>query len=219
MTERAFQTGQEIVRWSAGYAAGASAIPLPFADIAGVMAVQVTMVRRLARLHGVSISRAQARTLLVNALGSVVAPGVTAAGIPYALKAVPGIGTVLGGLAAPASAAAVTLALGGLFNRRFAEECAKPGPAYLLAVESVPAAAVHVATVADAVLADHTKPSIEPDIEPELEPAIEPDLEPEAETETEIETEIETGAEPATAAQEVPAAAADELPRGRGKAR
>ena len=53
MTERAFQTGQEIVRWSAGYAAGASAIPLPFADIAGVMAVQVTMVRRLARLHGV----------------------------------------------------------------------------------------------------------------------------------------------------------------------
>ena len=128
--------GQEIVRWSAGYAAGASIIPLPFLDMASLMAVQVTMVRRLAKLHDVSLDRTDARTLLLNALGSVVPPGVTATGIPLALKAVPGIGIFLGGLVAPASAAAVTLALGAHFNRRFAEEAASRNYASLEAHDS-----------------------------------------------------------------------------------
>jgi hypothetical protein len=100
----------------------------------------------------------------------------------------------------------VTLALGGLFNRRFAEECAKLVPADLLALESVPAAAVHVAIGADAVVAVQPARELEPDLEPEPEP------EPEPETEPELETTAQES-------QTAPAPAADQLPRSRGKPR
>ena len=118
---RTIAAGQRIVRWHAGWAAGASFIPLPFVDMAGVMAVQVSMVRRLAHLHGSRMDGARARTLVLSALGGAASPVVTASGIPSMLKVVPGIGTVFGGIAAPGAAAAATVALGNFFNRRFAE--------------------------------------------------------------------------------------------------
>lgn len=113
--------GQRIVRWHAGWTAGASFIPLPFVDIAGVMAVQVSMVRQLARLHGCTMDGTRPRTLLLSALGGAASPTVTASGIPSMLKLVPGIGTVLAGVAAPCVAVAATVGLGNLFNDCFAK--------------------------------------------------------------------------------------------------
>ena len=138
---RTIAAGQRIVRWHAGWAAGASFIPLPFVDMAGVMAVQVSMVRRLAHLHGSRMDGARARTLVLSALGGAASPVVTASGIPSMLKVVPGVGTVLGGIAAPGAAAAATVALGNFFNHRFAEGHGPVAPmAAPMARDHVPAA-------------------------------------------------------------------------------
>jgi uncharacterized protein (DUF697 family) len=118
MTDQGIEKGRQLVQWYAGWAATASAIPLPFVDMAGVMALQVIMVRRLARLHGMAMNPAQARTLLLSALGGAVSPSVTAMGVPSLLKVVPGIGSFLGSMVAPAAAGAATLAVGEFFNRR-----------------------------------------------------------------------------------------------------
>lgn len=112
---------QRIARWHAGWTAEASFIPLPFVDIAGVMAVQVSMLRQLARLQGCTMDDTRARTLLLSALGGAASPTVTASGILSMLKLVPGIVTVLSGVAAPCVAVAATVGLGKLFNDCFAK--------------------------------------------------------------------------------------------------
>lgn len=177
MTDRRVEAGRRIVRWHAGWAAGASIIPLPFADMAGVMAVQVSMVRRLARLHGARMGHARARTLVLSALGGAVSPSVTAMGIPSMLKAVPGIGTVLGGVAAPASAVAATVALGNFFNQRLAEEGRATAPEVAPAASPEPRALRHEpaaevqATAPAATAARSAAPAVVPTVVSDTPPA------------------------------------------------
>jgi len=107
-----------IVNTYMGWSAGASFIPLPWVDLAAVTLVQIKMVGDLANLYQVPFSRNVVKTIIAGLLGSLVPAGL-ARGASSLLKAVPGIGTILGVLTAPVFTTASTYAIGKVFIRHF----------------------------------------------------------------------------------------------------
>jgi uncharacterized protein (DUF697 family) len=87
-------------------AAAAAAIPLPLVDLAAVTAVQISMMRKLGRLYGATISVDAAGVVGVGLI-CALAPRVAAS----MLKILPGLGTIGGAVAQSALSGATTWAL------------------------------------------------------------------------------------------------------------
>lgn len=97
----------EIIKNHVGFSLGAALIPLPGADLLAVSGVQLNMLRQLAKLHNVSFFD----TLGKNILSAIV--GGSAARLGASLvKAIPGVGTIIGELSMPVLSGASTWALG-----------------------------------------------------------------------------------------------------------
>ena len=96
-------------------AAGAGIIPVPLVDIAAVMGVQLKMLAEISDLYGKPFAESRAKSLLSALLGGVTS-GALAASI---IKALPGLGSVLGGLSLSVAAGATTYAVGKVFIRHF----------------------------------------------------------------------------------------------------
>ncbi len=95
---------------SAAAAATAGATPIPFADAAVLVPIQVRMLAQISKIFGLHVTKSFV-TRLVGLLG----PATTATGraiVAGLLKLVPGAGTVLGGAISAATAAAITATLG-----------------------------------------------------------------------------------------------------------
>jgi uncharacterized protein (DUF697 family) len=107
-----------IVNTYMGWTSGASLLPAPLVDIALVTMIQIKMVADLAKLYNVPFSKNIAKTIIAGLLGSLVPVGLVR-GTSSLLKAVPGIGTALGIISAPAFTSASTYAIGRLFIQHF----------------------------------------------------------------------------------------------------
>ena len=99
------------------YAAGAGAIPVPLADVAAVAAIQIDLVRALARVYEVPFDVATGKAVVASLTGASAARlGASA------VKAIPGVGSIGGGIAQSGLSGASTYAVGHLFRRHFAEQ-------------------------------------------------------------------------------------------------
>lgn len=89
-------------------AAAAGAIPIPMSDAIPITAAQIAMIVQLGKVFGITLSQAAAKSIagvtLTQSAGRAVASGL--------IKAVPGAGTVIGGVIGATTAAALTEALG-----------------------------------------------------------------------------------------------------------
>ncbi len=89
-------------------AAAAAAIPIPFSSAAILVPVQLSMMARIAHLHGLGLDRsallAIASTSVATSAGRAAAAGL--------LKFVPGAGSVVGGVINVSVATSFTLAMG-----------------------------------------------------------------------------------------------------------
>lgn len=94
-------------------AAAAAAIPIPVVDLVAVTAVQLSMVRKLARLYGGSIEVDAAGAIGVGLFGALLPRAIASA-----LKILPGIGTIGGAVAQSALSAGTTWALAQSFRDR-----------------------------------------------------------------------------------------------------
>lgn len=101
-----------IVAGAAASAAGIAAVPIPFSDAIAIVPIQVAMLAGISATFGLPIDE----SFLTTIVGSVVAgAGGTLAGraiVSGLLKFVPGIGSVVGGVLAATTAAALTTAFG-----------------------------------------------------------------------------------------------------------
>jgi len=97
---------------------GVGFLPIPVLDIAGVTAVQLRMLQQLAKHYDVPFSRNLGKEIIGALLGSVIPSSLTAT-VGSAVKAVPVVGTVMGGLSMPLFAGAATYALGNIFIQHF----------------------------------------------------------------------------------------------------
>jgi uncharacterized protein (DUF697 family) len=101
------QKASEIIRNHVGFSMGAALIPMPGADLLAVSAVQLNMLRQLAKLYNVGFMDALGKNIISAVVGS------SAARLGASLvKAIPGVGTVIGELSMPALSGASTYALG-----------------------------------------------------------------------------------------------------------
>jgi len=99
------------------YATVGGSIPFPFIDIAAVTAIQVDLVRALARVYEVPFDTATGKALIASIIGASAARlGASV------VKALPGVGTISGGLAQAGLSGASTYAVGHLFRGHFSEQ-------------------------------------------------------------------------------------------------
>jgi uncharacterized protein (DUF697 family) len=106
---------ETIVRNHVLFSMGAGAIPVPVADVLAVSASQLDMIRQLCKVYDVDFSETQGKAI-VSALTASTLGRIGAASIG---KLIPGIGTILGGIANAVLAGASTYALGQVFKSHF----------------------------------------------------------------------------------------------------
>ena len=110
-------TPEKIVNTSMLLAAGAGAIPGPVWDSALVIGIQLKMLADLSAAYGKPFDQNVGKSALGALLGGM-APALLARGaIGGFIKAIPGVGSLIGALTQPAFAAATTYAVGKVFIR------------------------------------------------------------------------------------------------------
>ncbi len=104
---------EKAVRSAAAAATAAGFTPIPFADAAVLVPIQISMMARIANLYDIPLQRATvaslAATTVTTQAGRAAATGL--------LKLVPGVGTVVGGAITGGVAGTVTLAVGTAWHR------------------------------------------------------------------------------------------------------
>jgi uncharacterized protein (DUF697 family) len=99
------------------YAAAGGVLPIPVLDVAAVTAIQIDLVRALARIFEVPFDAATGKGVILSLTGASAARlGASA------VKVLAGVGTVVGGATQAALAGASTYAVGHLFRNHFAEQ-------------------------------------------------------------------------------------------------
>ena len=122
--ERAFAAAQKasmdlkirkahkVVATAATTAAAVGAAPIPFADAAVLVPIQIGMLAGITATFGIEPSTALLRTLVASMAGTT---GATLAGraiVSSLLKFIPGVGTIAGGAISAAVASTITVSLG-----------------------------------------------------------------------------------------------------------
>lgn len=106
--------GERLIEKHVVAAVAVGFVPVPFVDLAALMAVQLNMLRGLGELYGESMSEQILRSLLASLAGGLVPLSSVSL-----LKSIPMIGSVLGGASAPVLTGAATYAVGRVFVQHF----------------------------------------------------------------------------------------------------
>ncbi|MEM9274579.1 MAG: DUF697 domain-containing protein [Cyanobacteria bacterium P01_F01_bin.143] len=106
---------QVIIRSHVLWSMGGGLIPIPLVDFAAVTAIQLEMLQQLAQLYGVDYTRSNGKAFVSALTGTTIAR----LGASF-LKALPGVGTVLGGASMSLTSGASTYAVGQVAINHFA---------------------------------------------------------------------------------------------------
>ena len=112
-----------IVAGSAAAAAGFGAIPIPFADAALLVPLQISELAGITAVFGLPLNKGFLTTLVATAAGCTGATFAGRALVTNLLKFFPGVGSAAGGLIAGSTAAALTVALGEAFIAVLTQLC------------------------------------------------------------------------------------------------
>ena len=114
-----------VVGGAAASTVGVAAAPIPFADAALLIPIQVGMLAGITATYGLSIGEGFLTTLVASVLGSTAATMTGRTIVSGLLKLIPGAGSIAGGAIAATTAATVTTALGesyiAILHRLFTE--------------------------------------------------------------------------------------------------
>ncbi|HHS95483.1 MAG TPA: DUF697 domain-containing protein [Phaeodactylibacter sp.] len=104
-----------IIRNHVIWSMGAGLIPVLIADIFAVSALQLDMIRQLCKVYDVDFKETQGKAIVTSLTGSTLAR----LGARSVIKLIPGVGSLIGGLAVSVFAGASTYALGEVFKLHF----------------------------------------------------------------------------------------------------
>ena len=105
----------DIIRNHVLLAMGASMVPLPGADVIALSGVQMDLVRSLCSNYNVEFSQTQVKA----AIGVMIGTSITKLAAQRLFKFIPGVGSLIGGLALAGVSGASTFALGEVFKAHF----------------------------------------------------------------------------------------------------
>lgn len=93
---------------------GAGFIPIPIADLFAVSAIQLDMIRQLSKLYEVDFKQTEGKAIIT----SLTTSGIARLGA-RAVKFIPGVGSILGGITLAVLSGASSYALGEVFTKHF----------------------------------------------------------------------------------------------------
>ena len=120
-TEQRAELAQEFVHYYATVAGAVGCVPIPVADIAILAPLQIAMFLHISRIFGHHFSKEQAGSIVGSLLSSVGAR-TAAQAVVSIVKAIPGLGSVLGAAAGGAMAATTFEAFGNVVILYFKHE-------------------------------------------------------------------------------------------------
>lgn len=106
---------QSIIRNHIIWSMGSGLIPLPVVDFLAVSAVQLDMVRQLSKIYGVDYKESEGKALITSLTGT----GLAQLSARAAVKLVPGVGSIVGGVTMSVLSGASTYAIGEVFKAHF----------------------------------------------------------------------------------------------------
>ena len=117
MTEKSERSkhAETIIRNHMVWAMGAGMIPVPIADFFAVSAIQLDMVRQLCKLYDVPFKENEGKAIIT----ALTSSGLAKAGARAAIKFIPGIGSMIGGVTMAILSGASSYALGEVFKKHF----------------------------------------------------------------------------------------------------
>ena len=104
-----------VVVAAATAAAGVGAAPIPFADAALLVPIQIGMLAGISATFGIELSRAFLGTLVAAMAGTTGAAFLGRAVVSNLLKFIPGVGSIADGAISAATAGALTTGLGEIY--------------------------------------------------------------------------------------------------------
>lgn len=105
----------KVVVGAAATAGGIGAVPIPFADAAALVPIQIGMIAGISKVFGLDLSQQFLGTLVAAMAGTTGATFAGRAIVAGLLKLIPGVGSVAGSAIAATTAAALTTMLGELY--------------------------------------------------------------------------------------------------------
>ncbi|MBI2215375.1 MAG: DUF697 domain-containing protein [Acidobacteria bacterium] len=108
----------EIVKRHSLYAGVVGLVPVPLVNFAGVAAFEIKMLKDLAAFYEIPFREDAGKTIVSSLIGGLGATNLGYGALGLA-KSVPLVGTLLGILTLPVSAAALTWAIGKVFIMHF----------------------------------------------------------------------------------------------------
>jgi len=93
---------------------GAGFIPVPIADFFAVSAIQLDMIRQMCKLYEIDFKETEGKAIITSLTGS----GLARLGA-RAIKFIPGVGSILGGVTLAVLSGGSTYALGEVFKKHF----------------------------------------------------------------------------------------------------
>ena len=92
--------------------AGVAALsPIPITDVAGIGGVQLTMLIRLSKLYNIDVNLEIFKDMIIGSMGGLITETIISWAVSL-VKAIPGIGTLVGEIMQPPIAFAITYAMG-----------------------------------------------------------------------------------------------------------
>jgi len=98
---------------------GAGLVPVPIADAAMVVGIQVKMLAEISQVYGVEFSENVGKAVIASLIGGVGSTTVAAGTFGSLIKSIPGFGAILGAATLPVIAGATTYAIGKVFTQHF----------------------------------------------------------------------------------------------------
>ena len=108
------QSANSIIKNHMIWSMGAGFIPVPIADLFAVSAIQLDMIRQLCKVYDIDFKQTEGKAMITTLTGS----GLARLGA-RAVKFIPGVGSILGGVTMAALSGASTYALGEVFKKHF----------------------------------------------------------------------------------------------------
>ncbi len=109
------ESSDKAIRTHMIWSMGAGLIPFPLADLFTVGAVQLNLIRQLCKIYDVDFKEEEGKAIITSLTSSMIAK----IGARTAIKLIPGIGTLIGGVTMSVLSGASTYAVGQAFRTHF----------------------------------------------------------------------------------------------------
>lgn len=113
------ESSEAIIRKHVLISMGVGLIPLPAADMIGITASQLSMIRKISEKHGVSFKENLAKSILTSLVASVGVHTLATGSVTQLIRTIPLVGGILSTLAFSGFGGALTYAVGKAFDKHF----------------------------------------------------------------------------------------------------